>query len=137
MNVFNIKKQCDQKLIYSEHAIERARERKVPMPKYVPMDTVCVGKELRFDEDVFKLVFNYSGHKYGLVVSKSMVVITVYTIVQPTIIDEVKTITKGMKSIKQYQRNLRCNKSDEYYILKEGKYRHLEFEVGFNSYSYA
>jgi len=24
MNVFNIKKQCDEKLIYSNHAIERA-----------------------------------------------------------------------------------------------------------------
>lgn len=137
MNVFNIKVQCDQKLIYSNHAIERAKQRKVPMPSYIPFDAVCDGKEIENGETHYKLVYKYQGSKYCMVVSESMVVVTVYGITSPTVVEQIQAIAKEKNSMKQHQKALRSNKTDEYYMLKQGKYRHMEFEVGYNSYPYA
>jgi hypothetical protein len=137
MNVFNIRKQCDEKLIYSNHAIERARQRKVPMPSYIPFDAVCDGKAIENGETHYKLVYKYQGSKYCMVVSESMLVITVYEPTSPTVVEQIQAIANEKYSMKQHQRELRSQKTDEYYMLKEGKYRNMEFEVGYNSYSYA
>ena len=137
MNVFNIQKQCDEKLIYSNHAIERARQRKVPMPKYIPFDAVCDGKAIENGEINYKLVYKYQGSKYCMVVSESMVVVTVYELTTPTVVEQVQAIILEREMAKQNQREKRSNKTDEYYMLKEGKYRNMEFEIGYNSYSYA
>jgi len=136
MNVFNIRKQCDEKLIYSNHAIERARQRKVPMPSYIPFDAVCDGKAIENGETHYKLVYKYQGSKYCMVVSESMLVITVYEPTSPTVVEQIQAIANEKYSMKQHQRELRSQKTDEYYMLKEGKYRNMEFEVGYNSYSY-
>lgn len=137
MNVFNIQKQCDEKLIYSNHAIERARQRKVPMPSYIPFDAVCDGKAIEDSEIHYKLVYKYQGSKYCMVVSESMVVVTVYELTTPTVVEQVQAIILEREMAKQNQREKRSNKTDEYYMLKEGKYRNMEFEIGYNSYSYA
>ena len=137
MNVFNIRKQCDEKLIYSNHAIERARQRKVPMPSYIPFDAVCDGMAIENGETHYKLVYKYQGSKYCMVVSESMFVITVYEPTSPTVVEQIQAIANEKYSMKQHQRELRSQKTDEYYMLKEGKYRNMEFEVGYNSYSYA
>ena len=92
MNVFNIQKQCDEKLIYSNHAIERARQRKVPMPSYIPFDAVCDGKAIEGNEIHYKLVYKYQGSKYCMVVSESMVVLTVYGLTTPTVVEQVQSI---------------------------------------------
>jgi hypothetical protein len=137
MNVFNIGKQCDKKLIYSDHAVERAIQRKVPMPAYVPFDAVCDGKSTVDGDTQYKLVYKYQGSKYCMVVDENMVVITVYAITAPTVVEQIEAINKQKYSMKQHQRVMRCNKTDEYYTLKKGKYRHMEFEIGNDSYSYA
>lgn len=137
MNVFNIQKQCDEKLIYSNHAIERARQRKVPMPSYIPFDAVCDGKAIENGEIHYKLVYKYQGSKYCMVVSESMVVLTVYGLTAPTVVEQVQSIIMEREMMKQNQKAKRSHKTDDYYMLKEGKYPHMEFEVGYNSYSYA
>ena len=137
MNVFNIQKQCDEKLIYSNHAIERARQRKVPMPSYIPFDAVCDGKAIENGEIHYKLVYKYQGSKYCMVVSESMFVVTLYGITAPTVVEQIQAIADEKYTMKQNQKALRSNKTDDYYMLKEGKYPHMEFEVGYNSYSYA
>jgi hypothetical protein len=137
MNVFNIKKQCDEKLIYSNHAIERARQRKVPMPSYIPFDAVCDGMAIENGETHYKLVYKYQGSKYCMVVSESMFVITVYEPTSPTVVEQIQAIADEKYTMKQHQRELRSQKTDEYYMLKEGKYRNMEFAVGYNSYTYA
>jgi hypothetical protein len=75
--------------------------------------------------------------KYCMVVSESMLVITVYEPTSPTVVEQIQAIANEKYSMKQHQRELRSQKTDEYYMLKEGKYRNMEFEVGYNSYSYA
>ncbi len=137
MNVFNIGKQCDKKLIYSDHAVERAIQRKVPMPAYVPFDAICDGKSTVDGETQYKLVYKYQGSKYCMVVDESMVVVTVYAIKAPTVVEQIESISKEKYSMKLHQRAMRCNKTDEYYTMKEGKYRHMEFEIGYNSYIYS
>ena len=137
MNVFNIQKQCDEKLIYSNHAIERARQRKVPMPSYIPFDAVCDGKAIENGEIHYKLVYKYQGSKYCMVVSESMFVVTLYGIIAPTVVEEIQAIADEKYTMKQNQRALRSHKTDDYYMIKQGKYRHMEFAVGYNSYSYA
>jgi hypothetical protein len=116
MNVFNIQKQCDEKLIYSNHAIERARQRKVPMPSYIPFDAVCDGKAIENGETHYKLVYKYQGSKYCMVVSESMLVITVYEPTSPTVVEQIQAIANEKYSMKQHQRELRSQKTDEYYM---------------------
>ena len=135
MNVFNIQKQCDEKLIYSNHAIERARQRKVPMPSYIPFDAVCDGKAIEDSEIHYKLVYKYQGLNYCMVVSESMLVITVYEPTSPTVVEQIQAIANEKYSMKQHQRELRRNKTYDSCKLKEGKYRHQEWEVGCNQFA--
>jgi hypothetical protein len=44
----------------------------------------------------------------------------------------INTLPKVKDKDKQAQRRLRQNKSDEYYLIKEGKYKHMEWEVGYS-----
>ena len=75
-----------------------------------------------------------------MVVTDDMVVLTVYRVSDPVVketrVDPVvkeKRVTRK-EALKQYQRVLRSNKSEEYYTFKDGKYPHLEVEIGYESY---
>jgi len=135
MNVLNIRKQCDEKLTYTTHAIERATERSVPMPVYIPFDSVCDGKEIRDGQVVYKIVYKYKGSKFCLVVRDDMTVLTMYAISSSTILEQVQAIIMERDVMKQHQRELRRNKTYDSCKLKEGKYRHQEWEVGCNQFA--
>lgn len=135
MNVFDIGKQCDKKLVYSNHAIDRARQRKVPMPSYIPFNAVCDGKVKEDGEIYYKLVYKYQGLKYCMVVSESMTVITVYEFSAPTVVEQVQAIIMEREMMKQHQKELRRNKTYDTCRLKEGKYRHKEIEAGYKNYN--
>lgn len=132
MNVI-IKKQCDKPLIYSDHAILRAEERNVPLPKYIPLNAICLAKQCDGNMTSYKLEYDYVGKKYVMVVSESMHILTVYED-NATILDYLKTTYQQQLSMKQYQRNLRQNMTREYYTQKAGKYKHMEFDVEYDSY---
>ena len=134
MNVFNIQKQCDRWLKYTNHAIERAEERKVPMPSYIPLNTELSSYDLNNGEASYTLNFKYLGMKYALVVTDELVVLTVYRMSEPKTTE--RKITRK-EALKQYQRVLRSNKSEEYYTFKDGKYPHLEVEIGYEFYGSA
>jgi uncharacterized protein (UPF0179 family) len=107
------------------------------MPSYIPFDAVCDGMAIENGETHYKLVYKYQGSKYCMVVKENMFVVTVYEPTSPTVVEQIQAIANEKYSMKQHQRELRSQKTDEYYMLKEGKYRNMEFEVGYNSYSYA
>jgi len=131
MNVFKIQKQCDVMLKYTNHAVQRAEERDVPMPSYIPLNTVPIAFDASNGEVSYSLSFKYFGKKYVMVVTDDMVVLTVYRVSDPVVKE--KRVTRK-EALKQYQRMLRSNKSEEYYTFKDGKYPHLEFEIGYESY---
>ncbi len=131
MDVFKIQKQCDVMLKYTTHAIQRAEERDVPMPSYIPLNTVPIAFDASNGEVSYSLSFKYFGKKYVMVVTDDMVVLTVYRVSDPVVKE--KRVTRK-EALKQYQRVLRSNKSEEYYTFKDGKYPHLEFEIGYESY---
>jgi hypothetical protein len=131
MNVFKIQKQCDVMLKYTNHAVQRAEERDVPMPSYIPLNTVPIAFDASNGEVSYSLSFKYFGKKYVMVVTDDMVVLTVYRVSDPVVKE--KRVTRK-EALKQYQRVLRSNKSEEYYTFKDGKYPHLEFEIGYESY---
>jgi hypothetical protein len=137
MNVLNIKKQCDKPLIYTRHAFERAEEREVPLPKYIPMNAVCSSKRFEDYNTVYTLEYNYLGDIHYLVVSDEMLVMTVYPKgSNDKLKDRLQRMILKQEAIKSQQRNLRVNKSDEYYMLKTGKYRHREFDIEAEQYCY-
>jgi len=78
MNVFDIPKQADHELIYSGHAIERANEREVPMPKYIPFGAKFIGKRYIKEKLRYKLSYTYNDVEYFIVLSEDKIVITVY-----------------------------------------------------------
>jgi len=131
MNVFKIQKQCDVMLKYTNHAVQRAEERDVPMPSYIPLNTVPIAFDASNGEVSYSLSFKYFGKKYVMVVTDDMVVLTVYRVSEPIVKE--KRVTRK-EALKQYQKVLRSNKSEEYYTFKNGKYPHLEFELGYESY---
>jgi len=140
MNVFKIQKQCDVMLEYTNHAVQRAEERDVPMPSYIPLNTVPIAFNTSNGEVSYSLSFKYFGKKYVMVVTDDMVVLTVYRVSDPVVKEtrvdpavKEKRVTRK-EALKQYQRVLRSNKSEEYYTFKDGKYPHLEFEIGYESY---
>jgi hypothetical protein len=84
MNVLNIPKQCDHRLKFSPHALMRAKERDVPLPKYLPFNTKCVETRLVNGNLRYKLSYTFNGVEYILVVSMNKKVITVYPFDEPT-----------------------------------------------------
>ena len=78
MNVLNLPKQSDHELVYSYHAIERAIERDVPMPKYIPFGAKCISKRRVMGNLRYKLSYTYNDVEYFMVVSDNQMVMTVY-----------------------------------------------------------
>ena len=64
MNVLNIPKQSNHELIYSSHAIERANERDVPMPKYVPFGTKFIEANYIKGDLRYKLSYTFNDVEY-------------------------------------------------------------------------
>ena len=80
MNVLNIPKQNDTPLIYTFHAMDRAMEKNVPVPKYLPMNSKCFRVDNATENERFRVSYMFNGIEYCLVVSESFKVITVYPI---------------------------------------------------------
>jgi hypothetical protein len=78
MNVLNIPKQLDRELIYSHHAINRAEERCVPLPKYLPLNSECTKVDSQHDKLYYHIDYTFNDVKYRMVVSEDEVIITVY-----------------------------------------------------------
>ena len=78
MNVLNIPKQADRELIYSHHAINRAEERCVPLPKYLPLNSECTKVDLHHNKLYYHINYTFNDVKYRMVVSEDEVIITVY-----------------------------------------------------------
>ena len=129
---FDIKMQCDKTLVYSDHSCSRSDERNVPLPKYVPINAILMGICFRESIPVYEIQFEFRGRKYILVVDKSMLVRTVYQQSNKNVMNFVNKLPNQKDCMKDAQRRLRQNKSDEYYLIKEGKYKHMEWEVGYS-----
>jgi hypothetical protein len=84
MNVFDIPKQADHRLVYSKHAIERAVERDVPMPKYLPFGTKFVEASYVRGDLRYKLSYIFNDVEYIIVLSEDRHVVTVYPYIDPT-----------------------------------------------------
>ena len=78
MNVLNCPKQIDRELIYSHHAINRAEERCVPLPKYLPLNSECTKVDLQNGKLYYHIDYTFNDVKYRMVVSEDEVIITVY-----------------------------------------------------------
>jgi hypothetical protein len=94
MNVFNIPKQADHELIYSKHAIERANEREVPMPKYIPFGAKFVEKRYIKEKLRYKLCYTYNDAEYFIVLAEDKSVMTVYPCKDPTSVAIAKLRTR-------------------------------------------
>jgi len=131
---FDIKKQCDRELIYVEHSYMRSDERNVPLPKYIPLNAVFMGRDFRNNREAYTIQYEFRGKKYIMIVEDfTMIVRTVYQL------DTAKNVGKFINTLhyikdkdKETQRRLRQNRTEEYYLLKEGKYKHMEWEVGYS-----
>ena len=137
MNVFNIQEQYNVMLSYTAHAVERAEERKVPLPSYVPFNSELLAYEHYEGGTTYSLCYKYLGIKYVAIITNEMIVLTVYRFKQA--VAKLKPVIKQRKmtrkeALKQYQRVKRVNKSEDYYTFKDGKYPHLEYEIGYDSY---
>ena len=130
----DIKKQCDLELIYGEHSCMRSDERNVPLPKYIPFNAVFMGRDYRHGREAYTIQYEFRGKKYIMVVEDhTMRVRTVYQQNTPFNIGKfINTLPKVKDKDKQAQRRLRQNRSEEYYLIKEGKYKHMEWEVGYS-----
>lgn len=84
MYVLDIPKQSDHKLIYSNHAIERANERDVPMPKYIPFGTKFIEAHYVKGDLRYKLSYTFNNVEYIIVLSVNRHVVTVYPSIDPT-----------------------------------------------------
>lgn len=80
MNVLNIPKQNNTPLIYTFHAMDRAMEKNVPVPKYLPMNSKCFRVDNSSENERYRVSYFYNDIEYCLVVSESFKVITVYPI---------------------------------------------------------
>ena len=131
---FDIKKQCDLELIYGKHSFMRSDERNVPLPKYIPFNAVFMGRDYRYGREAYTIQYEFRGKKYIMIVEDhTMRVRTVYQQNTPFNIGKfINTLPKVKDKDKQAQRRLRQNRSEEYYLIKEGKYKHMEWEVGYS-----
>jgi hypothetical protein len=128
MNVLKIDKQIDRELIYTNHAIERAEQRKVPMPKYVPFGVRC--SRIDVSEKGYKyytLNFDFFGRLYEMVVNEENVVLTMFTPdFQPATQKEILDERRNMRQ--QFKTMIRPTKP------KPIKYSHLEIQKGIEEY---
>ena len=78
MNVLNIPKQIDEPLTYTFHAMDRALERNVPIPKYLPKDSKCLKIDGTSGQTRYTISYHYNDEEYCLVLSDNFKVVTVY-----------------------------------------------------------
>jgi hypothetical protein len=130
----DIKKQCDLELIYEGHSYMRSDERNVPRPKYIPLNAVFMGRDYRDDKETYTIQYEFRGKKYIMIVEDyTMVVRTVYQLNTSYNIGQfISTLPSQKYKHKKAQRSMRQNKSEEYFLIKEGKYKHMEWEVGYS-----
>ena len=83
MNVLNIPKQVDRELGYTRHAKQKACERCVPMPKYLPLNCTCFKVKIKDDRRYFSIDYYFNEVKYCLVLAEDEYVITVYPLDTP------------------------------------------------------
>lgn len=129
MNVLVTPKQIDKELVYTLHAIERAEQRNVPMPKYVPLGVRCIHVDI--DKKGFKyftLNFDFFGKVYEMVVSEQNVVLTMFTpafqpATQKDILDERRNLRQKYKAMMVHPPK-----------PKTDKYSHLEIQRGIEEY---
>ena len=131
---FDIKKQCDRELVYSDHSFMRSDERNVPLPKYIPLNAVFIKRDTRDNRPVYTMQYEFRGKKYILIVEDhTMCVRTVYQMDTDYNVGKfISTLHHIKDKDKETQRRMRQNKTDEYYLFKEGKYKHMEWEVGYS-----
>ena len=110
MNVLNIPTQADHELIYSPHAIKRANERDVPLPKYLPFGVKFVSAKYVRGDFRLKLSFTYNNVDYILVISENQSVVTVYPFDDPT---EEETISSAIAKLRA-RMNSSMVESDQY-----------------------
>jgi hypothetical protein len=78
MNVLNIPKQIDEPLGYTFHAMDRALERNVPLPKYLPINSKCLKVDKTNGQFRYTISYVYNDEEYCLVLSENYKVVTVY-----------------------------------------------------------
>ena len=78
MNVLNIPKQTEHQLWYSKHALEMAKKRNVPKPKYLPLDAKCVGTKIENGQFSYTIEYTFNDSAYFLILGEDGGVITVY-----------------------------------------------------------
>ncbi len=128
MNVLDIPKQVDKELIYTTHALERAEQRNVPMPKYVPLNVRCSRVEVNENGIIcYTLNYDFFGTLYEMVVTEKNVVLTLFTpVFQPAIQKEI--LQDSWNLPQQYKlMKLKQNKI-------KNKYSHLEIQAGIDEY---
>ena len=78
MNVLNIPKQNNHVLRFSPHALKRAHERDVPIPKYIPFNSRLIKYDFKNEDLCFHLAYKFSGIEYLMIVSETNWVVTLY-----------------------------------------------------------
>lgn len=78
MNVLDIPKQVGRELGYTRHAMQRAYERCVPLPKYLPLNCTCFKVMIEDGRSYFSIDYYFNEVKYCLVLAEDEWVITLY-----------------------------------------------------------
>ena len=105
----------DKPLVYSIHAENRARERKVPFYIYIPVNSKITISPI----DGYEVTFKDDDSKYVLVVTATGTVITVYRYNYNFYKSKKEIVSKELQKIKQ---------------INAKKYPKLEFYEGFDEY---
>jgi hypothetical protein len=80
MNVLDIPKQNNTPLSYTHHAMDRAFEREVPIPKYLPKNSKCLKIENTAGQLRYTISYFYNDDEYCLILSDAFKVVTVYAL---------------------------------------------------------
>ena len=97
MNVLNIPKQADHELIYRKHAIDRANEKDVPLPKYLPFGAKFVETRYVKGDLRYRFSYTYNNFEYFIVISETGRVVTVYPLDEQI---EEKTISSAIAKLR-------------------------------------
>jgi hypothetical protein len=127
MNVLINPKQIDQELVYTTHAIKRAEQRNVPMPKYVPLNVQCDKKEWCMVRKImtYTLTFIFNDSQYSMVVTDRMQVVTVF---KPGF------SIKSIKEVLDERQSIKKQSPRPIGYKRQTKYRHLEVQKGIQQY---
>jgi hypothetical protein len=127
MNVLTAPKQIDKELIYTDHAIQRAEQRDVPMPKYVPLDVQCIKKEYDLIRKImaYTLNFTFNDNTYSMVVTERMQVLTVF---------KPHFSNKSVKQILDERQSIKKQSPRPIGYKRQSKYRHREVQNAIQQY---